>query len=121
MNNKNRSSGIIHGDKNKLSEIKDLLGKFIGDEITFNQFTGIMGKDNALRFFNRNSLLNRRKKFFKGEDKRGRKSAKEIRMPLDKFIRFLGTLANDREIKFDLEKFKGALVYCMNIGYIDKL
>lgn len=124
MNKENKFSGIIgiiHSEhKNKLSEIKDLLNRFFGDEITFNQFVDIMNKDNALQFLNRNSLLFKRKKFFKGEDKRGRKSAKKICMPLDKFIVFLGTLADDNNIRFDLEKFKRAVVYCADIGYFDK-
>lgn len=124
MNKENQFSGLTHThsdhkNKNKLSEIKDLLGGFVGDEITFNQFVDIMSKDNSLQFLNRNSLLLKRKKFFKGEDKRGRKSAKKICMSLDKFVGFLGTLAEDNSI-FDLEKFKRAVVYCLDIGHFVK-
>lgn len=120
MNNKIRFSSIIDSEKDELSEIKDLLSRFIGGRITFNQFTGILDKDNGLQYYNRNTLLHRRRKFFKEGCKRGRGSPKEISMPLGKFVDFLGTLARDSEINLDLGKFRKALDYCMALGYIDK-
>lgn len=101
-----------------LVEIQKILIKDIGDKITFVQFIGIMSKDNSLRFFNRNSLLRKRRIFFKGEEKRGRTSGKEISMPLGRFMDFLEFLADDPQIKLDIFKFKKAAVYCINSGRI---
>lgn len=90
----------------------------VGDKITFCQFVEIMNKDNTLRFFNRNSLLKKRRMFFKGKEKRGKSSGKEIRMPLGEFVDFLKVLAEDPKIKLDLLKFKKALIYCIDTEYL---
>ncbi|MBU6431465.1 MAG: hypothetical protein KGJ58_03160 [Patescibacteria group bacterium] len=115
MNNKNRSVITITDNDKNLSEIKILLRKLIGDEITFNQFTGIMDKDNFLRFYNRNSVLRKRKRFFKDYN-RGKRRSKEIRMPVDKFVKFLDILARG-DFGLDLGRFKKAIIYCANVSH----
>ncbi len=103
-------------NKNILNEIKGFLIKLIGgDEITFNQFTNILDKDNHLRVYNRKSLLDQRERFFKGkENKRSKRSPKEIPMLLDSFVSFLDSLG--RNGKFDLGRFKKTIIYCIEAG-----
>lgn len=117
---KENSSKFAVSFKNKeiLNEIKYFLTKLIGgEEITFNQFTGILDKDNQLQFYNRKTLLDQRKRFFKGkENKRSKKNSKEIRMPLDGLVNFLDSLA--RNGKFDLGRFKKAIIYCIEAGIV---
>lgn len=106
--------------KNKeiINEIKCLLIKLVGgDEITFNQFTGVLDKDNRLQFHNRKTLLDQRKRFFKGkENKRSKKNSKEIRMPLDDFVNFLDSLARKEVV--DLGRFKKTVIYCIEAGLV---
>lgn len=106
--------------KNKeiINEIKCLLIKLVGgDEITFNQFTGVLDKDNRLQFYNRKTLLDQRKRFFKRkEKKRSKKNSKEIRMPLDDLVNFLDSLA--RNGKFDMGRFKKTIIYCIEAGIV---
>lgn len=97
-----------------LDEIKKLLSDHLGETITFNQFTGIMDRDNKLRFYYRNGLLYRRQKFFK--ERRGKKNSKEIVIPMDDFVSYLNHLTEKGEM--DLPKFKKALVYCIKIGCV---
>lgn len=117
---KENSSKLAASFQNKdiLNEIKYLLAKLIGsEEITFNQFVGILDRDNSLRVYNRKSLLDQRERFFKGkESKRGKRVSKEIRMPLNDFIYFLDSLA--RNGKFDLERFKTTILYCVEAGIV---
>ncbi|KKR46696.1 MAG: hypothetical protein UT90_C0006G0011 [Parcubacteria group bacterium GW2011_GWA1_40_21] len=118
MNKINQSDAVIPTDnKAILSEIKTFLTKYVGNEITFNQFTGIMDRDNELRFYNRNSLLDQRERFFKGkEKKRGKGVSKEIKMPMNIFIDFLNFLSQKR--KFDLKRFKKTMLYCIETGIV---
>lgn len=105
-------------NKNILNEIKKLLREIIGgEEITFNQFTDILDRDNKLRFYKRNSLLAQRERFFDGkENKRGKGCSKEIRMPLNGFVDFLDSLSRDGGL--DLERFKKTIIYCINAELI---
>ena len=118
MNKINQSDAVIPTDnKAILSEIKTFLTKYVGNEITFNQFTGIMDRDNKLRFYNRNSLLDQRERFFKGkENKRGKSISKEIKMPMNIFIDFLNFLGQNG--KLDMERFKETALYCIEFGLV---
>jgi len=99
-----------------LNEIKSLLKKIVvSDEITFNQFTNILDKDNKLRFYNRKSLLDQRERFFKGKEvKRGRGGSHEIHMSLESFVCFLDFPTK----QIDLKRFKETLHYCINNGIV---
>lgn len=117
MNKENIFELAIFSDNKKiLNEIKYLLVKLIGDsDISFNQFTGILDKDNRLQFYNRKTLLDQRERFFKEkEDKRSKRNSKEIRMPLDDFVNFLDSLA--RKGAVDLRRFKKTVIYCVEAG-----
>lgn len=119
MNKENIFELATFSDNKKiLNEIKCLLVKLIGGgDISFNQFTGILDKDNRLQAYNRKSLLDQRERFFKEkEDKRSKRSSKEIRMPLEDFVNFLDSLA--RKGTVDLGRFKKTIIYCIEAGLV---
>ena len=101
-----------------LNEIESFLRKIIvGDEITFNQFTNILDKDNR-RNYKRQTLLAQRERFFKGKEvKRGRGGSHEIHMPLEGFVGFLDFLTKQKN-PIDLKRFKKTVCYCINNGII---
>lgn len=100
-------------NKDILFEIGYLLKKYIGDSITFCEFTGILDKDNTLKNYNRNGLLRWRKIFFRKEGVDGKKTPGEIEMKLGDFLRFLDYLSYNKG-KIDFHKFKKTVIYCMN-------
>lgn len=103
-----------------LSEIGELLERYIGNTITFCDFTAILDRDNCLCFYKRDSLLHWRKKFFRKEiksgEKDGRKTPKRIEMKSEDFLKFLGHLSSNGKV--DLQKFKKTVIHCMNTGYL---
>ncbi|MCK6462705.1 MAG: hypothetical protein L6Q29_02700 [Candidatus Pacebacteria bacterium] len=103
-----------------LEEIGGILKENIGNVFYFNQFVTVLDKDNCPRNYNykRNSLLNWRKKYFKGENREGKKNKKEIPMEVDKFLGYLRLLGGKGII--DIVKFKNSLVYCLKMGYVSK-
>lgn len=119
MNKENRFEiATSYNNKKILNEIKYFLEKLVdGDEITFNQFTNILDKDNSLGLYNRKTLLDQRERFFKGkENKRSKRSSREIRMPLEDFVNFLDFIA--RNGRFDLGKLKKSIIYCIEAGLV---
>lgn len=96
-----------------LRKIKKLLLEFVGERITFDQFTKILDKDNELRFYKRNTLWNQKRSFF---EKTGGLKDKKF-MTLDEFIDFLNYLSNSK-MKLKPDKFLKALIYCVEIGYV---
>lgn len=109
MNNKNKIS-VISCNNEILREIKKLLFEFVGERITFDQFTKILDRDNC--FYKRNTLWVQKRSFFKKTG--GLKDEKY--MTLDEFLDFLNYLTNSK-MRLGLEKFLKALIYCMEIGY----
>ena len=101
-----------------LNEIESLLRKIaVGNEITFNQFTNILDKDNR-RTYKRQTLLAQRERFFKGKEaKRGKGGSHEICMPLEGFVDFLDFLTKQKN-PIDLKRFKKTVCYCINNGII---
>ena len=99
-----------------LNEIKSLLRKItVGDEITFNQFTNILDKDNQLNYKSQ-SLLAQRERFFNGKEvRRGRGDSHEILMPLESFVGFLDFLTKQKN-PIDLKRFKKTIRYCIDNG-----
>jgi len=101
-----------------LNEIESLLRKIaVGNEITFNQFTNILDKDNR-RTYKRQTLLAQRERFFKGKEaNRGKGGSHEICMPLEGFVDFLDFLTKQKN-PIDLKRFKKTVCYCINNGII---
>lgn len=107
---------ISFENKRILSEIRELLKKYIGNTITFCEFTGILDRDNYLKDYKRDSLLHWRKKFLRKEGEKGRETPKKIVMTLNDFLNFADYLSI--KDKIDLQKFKKTLIYCIEKGYL---